>query len=41
MKSFGKFAIITENGVDYRFFKLDMTAEDVIDFIKDFDPNEL
>ena len=23
------------------FFKLDMTAEDVIDFIKDFDPNEL
>ena len=41
MKSFGKFAIITENGVDYRFFKLDMTAEDVIDFIKDFDSNKL
>ena len=41
MKNFSYFAIITKNGVDYRFFMLDMTAEDVIDFIKDFDLDKL
>ena len=41
MKSFGNFAIITANGVGYRFFMFDMTEEDVIEFIKDFEPDEL
>ena len=41
MKNFSYFAIITKNGVDHRFFMLDMTAEDVIDFIKDFDLDKL
>ena len=40
LKSFWSFAIITANGVGYRFFMFDMT-EDVIDFVKDFEPDEL
>ena len=40
LKSFWSFAIITANGVGYRFFMFDMT-EDVIGFVKDFEPDEL
>ena len=40
IKSFANFAIITANGVGYRFFMFDMTGV-VIEFIKDFEPNEL
>ena len=41
IKSFGKFSIITATGVGYRFFILDVTEEDVIDFVKSFEPDEL
>ena len=37
----GHFAIITVNDVDYRLFMFDMTEEDVIEFIKDFEPDRL
>ena len=35
-KSFGNFAMITANGISYRFFMFDMTEDDVIEFIKHF-----
>ena len=38
IKSFGNFAIIHLDGVGYRFFLFNMTKEDVIEFIKDFEP---
>ena len=41
IKPFGDFAIITANGVGHRFFMFDMTEEDVIDFVKNFESNEL
>ena len=40
IKSFGNFAIITANDFSYRFFMFDITEEDVIEFIKDFKPDE-
>ena len=41
IESFGSFAIITVNDVDYRFFMFDMTEEDVIDITKKFEANKL
>ena len=41
IKSFKIFATITANNVGYRFFMFDMAEEDVIDFAKNFEPNEL
>ena len=40
IKSFGNFAIITVNDFTYSFFMFDMTEEDVIEFIKDFEPDD-
>ena len=40
IESFGSFATITSNGVGYRFFMFDMTEKYVIEFIKNFEPNE-
>ena len=40
IKSFGTFAIIHVNDFSYRFFMFDMTEEDVIEFIKDFEPGD-
>ena len=40
IKSFGNFAIINANDFGYRFFMLDLTVEDVTDFVKNFKPNE-
>ena len=40
IKSFGNFAIIHVNDFSYRFFMFDMTEEDVIEFIKDFEPDD-
>ena len=40
-KPFGNFAIVTANGVSYIFFMFDMTEEDVIEVIKDFEPEKL
>ena len=40
MKSFRNFAIIHVNNFSYRFFIFDMTEEDVIEFIKDFEPDD-
>ena len=41
IKSFGNFAIATSNGIGYRYLMFDMTEEDVIDFGKNFEPDEL
>ena len=41
IKSNRSFAIINANGVDYRFFVFDVTEEDAIGFIKNFEPDEL
>ena len=41
IKSFTNFAIITANGVWYRVYMFDMTEEEVIEFIKYFEANEL
>ena len=41
IESFGNFAIITVNDVDCIVLMFDMTEDDVIDVIKDFEPNEL
>ena len=40
MKSFRNFAIIHVNNFSYRFFIFDMTEEDVIEFMKDFEPDD-
>ena len=40
IKSFGNFAMIHVNDFSYRLFMFDMTEEDVIEFIKDFEPND-
>ena len=40
IKSFEHFAIITVNDFSYRFFMFDMTEEDVVEFIKDFEPDD-
>ena len=40
-KPFGNFAIVTANGVSYIFFMFDMTEEDVIKVIKDFESDKL
>ena len=40
IESFGSFATITSNGVGYRFFMFDMTEKYVIEFTKNFEPNE-
>ena len=40
IKYFGNFAVITVNDFSYRFFMFDMTEEDVIEFIKDFEPDD-
>ena len=40
IKSFGNFAIIHVNDLNYRFFIFDMTEEDVIEFINDFKPDD-
>ena len=40
IKSCGNFAIITANDFSYRFFMIDMTEEDVIEFIKGFKPDD-
>ena len=40
IKSFGNFAITHVHDFGYRFFMFDMTEEDVIGFIKDFEPND-
>ena len=37
IKSFGNFAIIHVHNFSYIFFMFDMTEEDVIEFIKDFE----
>ena len=39
IKSFGNFAIIHVNEFRCRFFMFDVTEEDVIEFIKDFEPD--
>ena len=41
IKSNRNLAIINANGVDYRFFMFDVTKEDVIGFLKNFEPDEL
>ena len=40
IKSVGNFAIMYVNGFGYRFLMFDMTKEDVIEFIKDIEPND-
>ena len=40
IKSFGNLAIIHVNVYSYRFFMFDMTEEDVIEFIKDFESDD-
>ena len=40
IKPFGNFAIVHVNDFSYRFFMFDMTEEDVIEFIKDFELND-
>ena len=40
IKSFRNFAIIHVNDFSYIFFMFDMTEEDVIEFIKDFEPDD-
>ena len=40
IKSFGSFAIIHVNDSSYRFFMVDITEEDVIEFIKDFESDD-
>ena len=40
IKYFGNFAIIHVNGFGYRFFMFDITKEDVIEFIKSYEPND-
>ena len=40
IKSFGNFAIIHVNNFSDRFFKFNMTKEDVIEIIKDFEPDD-
>ena len=35
IKSFRNFAILTANGIGYRFIMFDMTEEDVIELMKD------
>ena len=40
IKYFGNFAIIHVNGFGYRFFMIDITKEDVIEFIKSYEPND-
>ena len=40
IKSFGNFAIITVNDVDYRVFVLDMTEDEAMVILKNFEPNE-
>ena len=40
IKSVGNFAIMHVNGFGYRFLMFDMTKEDVIEFIKDIEPND-
>ena len=40
MKSFGNLVIIHVNDFSYSFFMFEMTGEDVIKFIKDFEPND-
>ena len=40
IKSFGNFAIITVNDVDYRVFVFDMTEDDAMVILKNFEPNE-
>ena len=37
IKPFGNFTIIHVNDFSYRFFMLDITEEDLIEFIKDFE----
>ena len=37
IESLGNFAIIHVNDFSYRFFVFDMTEQDVIEFIKDFE----
>ena len=39
-KYFRNFAIIHVNGFGYRFFMFDMTKEDAIEFVKDFEPSD-
>ena len=39
IKYFGNFAIMHVNSFAYRFFMFNMTKEDVVEFIKDFEPN--
>ena len=40
IKYFRNFAIIHVNDFSYRFFMFDMTEEDAIQFIKDFEPDD-
>ena len=40
IKSVENFVIIHINDFSYRFFMFDMTKEDVIQFIKDFEPDD-
>ena len=40
IKFFGDFGIIHANDFSYRFFMFGMTEEDVIEFIKDFEPDD-
>ena len=40
IKSFENFVIIHVNNFSYRFFMFDMTEEDVIEFINDFEPDD-
>ena len=40
IKSLGSFAIIHVNDSSNRFFMVDITEEDVIEFIKDFESND-
>ena len=37
IKFFENFAVITVNGVGYRYFMFDMTEEDVISLVKNFE----
>ena len=39
IKSFENFAIIHVSDFSYRFFMFDITEEDVIEFIRDFEPD--
>ena len=40
IKSFENFAIIHVNYFSYRFYMFDMTEENMIEFIKDFKPDD-